>query len=249
MVAFRRYTNLSDLIHILREKTIFLRDPTKWDDKNDSYFLEKYKEYKGLKTLLSLCFADNKEETYHHWRVFSSGADGVSIRFNRDQILDAFRKRCEADGGVRPFDGCVKYVTVGELEREPPCIDDLPFRKWLPYRDEYEYRLIYSNHRSCGSWGFDIELNWVEHISLSPWLPEIRAKSVIDQLRSICDCSSLRISRSRVIDFDAWKAVADRTRNGALEGRSAKVDFFDPIQLAGAWPGDEPLETLLAKLD
>ena len=92
MVAFRRYTNLSDLIHILREKTIFLRDPTKWDDKNDSYFLEKYKEYKGLKTLLSLCFADNKEETYRHWRVFSSGADGVSIRFNRDQILDALEE-------------------------------------------------------------------------------------------------------------------------------------------------------------
>ena len=24
---------------------------------------------------------------------------------------------------------------------------------------------------------------------------------------------------------------------------------FDPIQLAGAWPGDEPIEQLLAQLD
>ncbi|MDE3000918.1 MAG: hypothetical protein OXU79_17725 [Gemmatimonadota bacterium] len=28
-----------------------------------------------------------------------------------------------------------------------------------------------------------------------------------------------------------------------------EAKLFDPIQLAGAWPGDEPIEQLLAQLD
>ena len=28
-----------------------------------------------------------------------------------------------------------------------------------------------------------------------------------------------------------------------------EAKLFDPIQLAGAWPGDEPIEELLAQLD
>lgn len=28
-----------------------------------------------------------------------------------------------------------------------------------------------------------------------------------------------------------------------------KAEAFDPIQLAGAWPGNEPIEQLLAQLD
>ena len=249
MEAFRRYTNLSDLIFILSERRITLRDPRQWDDRNDSYYLEKYKEYKSLKTLLALCFADRTGETYHHWRVFSSGADGVSIRFNKDRILNAFRKKCKGDGGFKPFDGCVKYVKISELESNPPGVDDLPFLKWSPYGDEREYRIVYANDSLHESWGFEIELEWIEHISLSPWLPAILKNSVSEHLRSICGCSRLCISRSRVIDFDRWKAVADKIEGKTPEGPSTKAESFDPIQLAGAWPGDEPLETLLAKLD
>ena len=237
MEAFRRYTNLSDLICILSERRITLRDPGQWDDRNDSYYLEKYKEYKSLKTLLALCFADRTGETYHHWHVFSSGADGVSIRFNKDRILHAFKKKCKEDGGVTPFHGCVKYAKIGELQRNPPRVDDLPFLKWAPYGDEREYRIVYANHGSLDSWGFEIELEWIEHISLSPWLPAAREEPVRTHLRSICGCSRLCISRSRVIDFGGWRAIADQAGS------------FDPAQLAGAWPGDEPLETLLAELD
>ena len=249
MEAFRRYTNLADLIYILRERRITLRDPQRWDDKNDSYYLEKYKEYKNLKTLLALCFADKVGETYHHWQVFSSGADGVSIEFDKDKIRNAFREQCKRDGGVKPFDRRVKYAKMHELESNPPCVDDLPFLKWFPYGDEHEYRIVYANENFRESWGFEIDLDWIGHISLSPWLPAILKDSVSEHLRSIHGCSGLCISRSQVIDFDRWKAVADRIEGKAPRVPSTKAGSFDPIQLAGVWPGDEPLEELLAQLD
>ena len=247
MQAFRRYTNLADLIYILRKKRITLRDPLRWDDRNDAYYLEKYKEYKRLQTLLALCFVDSKEETYHHWRVFASGANGVCIRFKRDSVLSAFQEECEEDGGLPPFEGPVEYDTISGLEGSSLCVDDLPFRKWYPYGDEREYRIIYASKERHNSWGFDIQLQWIEHISLSPWLPKILADPLEEQLRSICGCMS--ISRSRVTDFDRWKAVADNIVGEAARSASTGVESFDPIQLAGAWPGDEPLDTLMAKLD
>ena len=237
MVAFRRYTNLADLIHILREKKISLRDPRSWDDKNDSYFLERYKKYKGLKTLLALCFADDKEETYHHWSVFSGGKDGVSIRFDRESLLNAFTERCKCDQ-VTPLHRCVDYRNIDDLRSNPPCVEDLPFLKWSPYGDENEYRILYANESVCErSWGFRITVDCIDHISLSPWLPAVLEQSVCEQLKSIRGCSSLQISRSRVIDFNAWRTIADRAGS------------FDPIQLAGTWPGKESLESLFEKLD
>ena len=213
-----------------------LRDPQDWDDKNDSYFLQRYKKYKGLNTLLALCFADRKGETYHHWSVFSSGGNGVSIRFDREALLAAFRRQCELDG-VSPLKGYVNYQTIKKLHSNPPCVEDLPFLKWSPYGDECEYRIIYAAERLRESWGFPIKVEWIQRVSLSPWLPAVLEQSVRDQLKSICGCSKLRISKSRIIDFDAWKAIADQAGS------------FDPIQLAGTWPGKESLETLLEKLD
>lgn len=236
MEAFRRYTNLADLIYTLREKRISLRNPQHWDDKNDSYYLERYRTYRGLNTLFALCFADEKGETYHHWRVFSGGANGVSIRFEKEPLLTAFRNQCKFDG-VTPLDHRVNYRKIEQLQRDPPCVEDLPFLKWSPYGDESEYRIVYASENSRESWGFPINVAWIQHISLSPWLPPALERSVRNELTSIDGCSRLCVSKSRVIDFDAWKKIADQAGS------------FDPIQLAGTWPGEEPLDTLLKAVD
>jgi hypothetical protein len=67
--TFRRYTNLTATIHILKSRTISLLSPELWDDRNDAYFMSRYKELKSAKSVLALCFAETSE-TYHHWRVF-----------------------------------------------------------------------------------------------------------------------------------------------------------------------------------
>jgi hypothetical protein len=71
-VTYRRYTNLASLLHILRNRRLTLLSPETWDDKNDAFFLAEYKRIKELKTVLALCIAV-REETYHHWQVFSHG--------------------------------------------------------------------------------------------------------------------------------------------------------------------------------
>ena len=80
--AFRRYTNLAAVVHLLQAKAITLLNPATWDDTNDAYFMAEYKRLKQAKTVLALCFAETAE-TYHHWRVFSHGADGVCLEFNK----------------------------------------------------------------------------------------------------------------------------------------------------------------------
>jgi hypothetical protein len=85
-----RYTDLPALLYLLDKKKITLLDPKSWDDSNDSYYLSQYKEKKKLKSVLALCFSQTAE-TYHHWRVFSSGPSGVCIVFDREQLLGALK--------------------------------------------------------------------------------------------------------------------------------------------------------------
>ena len=76
----RRYTNMTTLIYMLKEKKITLLNPEKWDDKNDAYYMSLYKKKGSLKSILALCFTQVPER-YHHWRVFAGGPDGVCVRF------------------------------------------------------------------------------------------------------------------------------------------------------------------------
>jgi len=85
-VTLRRYTNLAATVHLLRNRCLTLLNPESWDDRNDAYFLAQYKERTNASSVLALCFAE-ASETYHHWRVFSSGGDGVCIEFDRPKLL------------------------------------------------------------------------------------------------------------------------------------------------------------------
>ncbi|WP_394781924.1 hypothetical protein [Undibacterium sp.] len=103
----RRYTDLPALLYLLKEKKITLLDPASWDDSNDSHYLSRYKEKKGLSSVLAVCFSQ-ADETYHHWRVFSGSASGICIRFKREPLLRALHKQ----QGVML--GEVNYMTLAE---------------------------------------------------------------------------------------------------------------------------------------
>src|ERR1043166_1220865 len=85
----RRYTSVPALLHMLQNKKITLLNPGTWDDRNDAFFRNQYKQQAQLKTVLAFCVA-SAPETYHHWRVFTPGSDGVCITFRRDALLAAF---------------------------------------------------------------------------------------------------------------------------------------------------------------
>jgi hypothetical protein len=205
--SLHRYTNLAATIHLLRTKCITLLNPATWDDKNDAYFMAEYKRLMKAETALALCFTEQRE-TYHHWRVFSHGSDGVRIEFDRKKLLSTFA----GDQQIRT--GQVSYKLIKELSKlKSVALEDLPFLKRDPYKDECEFRVVYvDKKKALQHQDYYIEIGWIKQITLSPWMSKGLAKSVKETLRSIDECSRLKVYRSTLIENEAWKAVTSRIR-------------------------------------
>jgi hypothetical protein len=157
-----RYTTLPIAIDILTQKSITLLDPKSWEDHNDSYYLEKYKGRKKLKSLLALCFTSHTE-TFHNWKVFAGGTSGVCIQFNTDKIINSIKSIPGIEYKM------VQYHLIRDVKKNPPPLDDWPFIKRSPYKDEREFRIIYKNSTSVElSKKLPICLDCIEKITLSP---------------------------------------------------------------------------------
>jgi hypothetical protein len=208
MSPFLRYTNLAATIHLLNAKNITLLNPATWDDKNDAYFMAEYKRHKMAKTVLALCFAE-RSQTYHHWRVFSHGSDGVCIEFDKDKLLSAFT------GALEIKTGYVDYKTIKQLKNIRDIDPDaLPFLKRSPYKDEGEFRIVYvDTNRAMETKDYKIAVGWIRRITLSPWITKALADSVKDALKTIEGCSGVKIALSTLVDNEAWKKCTARVTN------------------------------------
>ncbi len=200
----RRYANLTALIYLLSERKITLLDPASWDDTNDSHFLAVYRRKKRLKCVLALCFTQT-EESYHHWRVFAPGSDGVCIRFKRSDLLKAVRDR----SGFRQES--VTYVKLGKARRTSLATEELPFVKRFAFAHESEFRVIYESEtgREPKLLDIPISLSSIGKVTLSPWLQPPLFHNVKKMLQSIKGCSGLTIQRSTLISNAEWKALGD----------------------------------------
>ncbi len=198
----RRYTDIPALICLLREKQITLLDPKTWDDKNDSYFLELYREKSGLKSVLALCFT-RTSETYHHWRVFAGGASGVCISFKRAELLRAIKKQ----PGIRFGD--VEYLKLDELDKKKLKTENLPFTKRYPFEHESEFRIIGQSRNHSNVCNIPIPLSCIDKITLSPWLNRSLSRHVKETLKFVDNCSGLKIVRSTLISNEDWKAFGE----------------------------------------
>jgi hypothetical protein len=203
MVDFRRYTNLAALIHILRTKELTLLNPATWEDRNDAYFMSEYKRQIRAKTVLAVCFAETKE-TFHHWKVFSGGSDGVCIVFRKDDLL------AELSKDPKIYMRAVAYKSLAELKTAANVkVADLPFTKRFAYEDEKEFRVVYADDlEEIQFKNFQIKFHWIDRVIFSPWFSKNLRKAVGDTLRTIDGCSKLKLMHSTVIDNETWKKVA-----------------------------------------
>lgn len=200
-----RYTNLASAIYVLKRRAVTLLSPALWDDRNDAYFMSQYKAQKSLQTLLALCFSEGPE-TYHHWRVFSHGSDGVRIEFDRARLLAAFKS--DRRVVARP----VSYREIRTLKLDGASgLEDLPFLKRFPYRDEQEFRIVFGcDAETVETKSFPIALGAIARITLSPWMPLPLANEVRELLRAIDGCAKLKVSRSTLLENETWKRLAQR---------------------------------------
>ena len=106
--SLRRYTELPYLIDYLRTCEIALLNPSSWDDRNDSFYIEQYAAKTGSKGIYALCLAE-ASETYHHWKVFSSGSGGVCIEFEKNELV----RNAEKTQGLKA--DSVSYKTISQM--------------------------------------------------------------------------------------------------------------------------------------
>lgn len=195
----KRYTNLPATIDILERQSLQLLDPNSWDDRNDAISLEKYRRKEGKSKLLAVCFAQSVE-TYHHWRVFSEGFDGMCIEFIKDRIIQKISK----DKSL--IKGSVEYKTLDAIKREEISWERVPFTKRRAYRDEKEFRIIHlSDDGSKNSHPIKIDIEDINRVIISPWLPDTLLKSVKESIRRIPGCKKINIVQAKVISSQQWQ--------------------------------------------
>jgi hypothetical protein len=196
-----RYTTLPILVDILHEKHITLLSPETWEDRNDAYHLERYQVESKLRSVLAICFSLSRE-TFHHWRVFSSGSSGVCIEFDKDALLRSFA----GQEGFRHQP--IEYRWVGDVKKKKPELKSWPFIKRKPFIDEQEYRIIFESATdSVRSKSIPIDLSSIRLITLSPWLPAAVAPAVTMAVRGIDGCAKIKIHPSSLINNADWKAA------------------------------------------
>lgn len=211
-LTLRRYTSMPSLLNILYNRKITLLNPNNWEDQNDVYSITQFKERKNLNTLLAVCFSE-AAETFHHWKVFTHGSEGVCIIFKRKELLSAF----ENNDNIHARS--VKHVQVSDLEKTPPKVDDLPFIKRFPYRDEKEFRIIYLDNVNCNpieTKEFVIDLKCIISITLNPWLNNSLCETVIKSIHSIRGCEKIKVHQTRILNYPKWKSAVDKAVFGEL---------------------------------
>jgi hypothetical protein len=200
----RRYTSISAVIDILSRRKLSILNPSSWDDQNDRYYMELYKDKKRLGGLYGLC-ASQSTETYHHWRVFTGRMDGACLVIRRAQLERALKKRPEFRFGK------VDYLKLDEVESLTNSdLERLPFVKRIGFAHEGEYRIIAATKDpQTAAYSIEIKLAWIDRIQLNPWLPDPLAKSVMIALKRLPGCANLTLRQSRLINNSRWKKAGD----------------------------------------
>ena len=172
-----------------------------WDDKNDSHYLESYAKASGFESTCALCLTE-ASETYHHWKVFTSGSSGVCIEFKKEALI----RFAEKVSGLRAES--VQYRTIKQLRNTPPTREQLPFLKRDAFSDELEFRLfVASNNPSSEPLRFHVPASAVKRVVLSPWIPGVVSEQVRVTLNEIVGCKSLKVKCSSLINNENWKQL------------------------------------------
>ncbi len=202
MSQLKRYTELPYVLQILETRRLTLVNPSSWDDKNDSHFVQAYRDRKGHGSVLALCLT-GAAQTYHHWRVFTHGASGACICFDRGKFLSWI----ESDELITGRE--VQYKTLPQVQKMPPSLDDLPYVKRKAYEHEAEFRLLHTTSRkSVAVKSFEMPLSVIDEVVLNPWLPPATASAVEDVIHRIEGCENLKVLRATIVKNDAWQRAA-----------------------------------------
>jgi hypothetical protein len=166
--------------------------------------MELYREKSSSKSVLALC-CTMASETYHHWRVFSAGIEGVCIEFRREPLEEAVRRT----SGFRA--GPVEYLRVKDLEAlESRDFTRIPFIKRNGYSDEKEWRVIAETAEIAEFMDFEIQIDWISSITFNPWIPPSLADNLRTVIREVCPGLKAPLRSSSLTSSRQWKEAGKR---------------------------------------
>lgn len=195
----RRYTTLSSALQTLRQEKLVLLNPSSWDDSNDTFFMDMYRRKLPERAVRALCCTMAKE-TYHHWKVFTSGIEGICIEFAREPLESAINQR--AGFSAKP----VEYLQVKQLAQlSAEDLYRIPFIKREAYADEKEWRIIAECNEHPQFVDFPIDLKWINSITFNPWMPPSLADNLREIIRSVAPGLRCPLRASSLTNSRAWK--------------------------------------------
>jgi hypothetical protein len=203
----KRYTSLAVASDILTNRQIALVNPSLWHDENDKFLLECYRERAKHDFVGAVCLTSGPE-TFHHWKTFADGPNGVCIEFDHDEL----ERYVLPHSGVRMRE--VQYLKIDQIE-SAKCneISHLPFLKRSGFADEREVRIVYGGDTEDGVYLVPIDISCIMEIKLGPFVPDSLSGSIKAMLRSIDNCASLKVTRSRLTNSSTWKKKWNRRLN------------------------------------
>jgi len=201
-----RYTSMAGALEILGNNRITLVNPLSWDDKNDSYFIELYRNLLGDEAKISvLCFT-TAVETFHHWKVFTPGDAGICIEFNRSKLVFSAAGLDSVETQDVKYYNFKELASLGIHNR-----NELPFIKRSGFGDEQEWRIVSRSHSSIDHIRYlPITSDFVKRIILSPFMPEPLMQNTKRMIRGMDGYSRVKIDSSRLTDSRLWKQQGDR---------------------------------------
>ena len=203
--TLKRFTSLAVALDMLVERRLTLLSPKTWDDQNDIAYVEAYRLKRGVKKIFALCFTQ-APETFHHWRVFASGLEGVRINIDKRELLESL------EGDPCYVWNDVEYRTLEKMAAARAIdVFDFPFFKRWAFRDELEFRLLYEcDEANAVVHHIPIERRWITSITLSPWMPKSLFDSVKTAINSVPGCAEIKVQKTNLREHDRWMGARKR---------------------------------------
>jgi hypothetical protein len=209
----RRYTSFASALDILTTRKITLLSPDSWDDKNDTAAIERFRVHQEYpeKTIKALCLTE-AEETYHHWKLFSQGQEGVCIKFRAlklKEYLELFKNGMEESEFL--YFERVQYILKEKFDESISQEKDFLFLKRRAYKAEEEVRIVFGSKLPDGNVKkLNFELDAISSISLSPWLPAALHDNIKAIFRRLVRGTGIRVYGSSITSSSEWQ---DKIRN------------------------------------
>ena len=192
-MILNRFTTIEKMLEIVQTETLLMSNPAYWEDKNDSSILEIYKNKRGLKSLFAVCFTKGAE-TIYHWGAFAIKSEACCIEIAGDELINDYRTN-----GFSARE--VSYVQINEMKEKVKSIDQLPFVKRYPYRNEEEFRIIFESKKKHTRPTLAVPRAYIKKITINQHLP----KEIFDLLNEKIERAwNIPVNRSTVIKNNRW---------------------------------------------